>query len=47
MGGKTKKKVDARSEKGEKIKPVERRLWWERWEDAEATRFHTNVRFNP
>ena len=43
---KTKRKAeDMRNRKGKKSKPIEQRLWWEQWDDAEATRFCTG--FNP
>lgn len=45
-GGKTKGKVDAMGEKGDKSKSVEQRLWWEKWEVPGAIRFHT-TKFNP
>ena len=36
---------DMKGKKGKKSKPIEQRLWWEQWEDAEAIRFCTG--FNP
>ena len=42
---KTKRKAEMRSKKGKKSKPIEQRLWWEQWNDAEALRFCTG--FNP
>jgi hypothetical protein len=39
----TKRKAeDLRRKKG---KPIEQRLWWEQWDEAEAMRFCTE--FNP
>ena len=41
---KSKRKVDdTRGKKGKKSKPIEQRLWWEQWEDAEAMRFCTGL----
>ena len=42
---KSKRKRVAETAKGKKGKLALHRIWWEQWEDAEATRFSTG--FNP